>query len=210
LAKYTPDHPVMQHLEIQFAACKAILDRQAPTRIETTTTVNRQHEETQKALLEEEPVLASIQARAAALRGQIEQVQGELRVFGENELRIAQLEREMETIQTSYRRCAANLEQTRVDQALDARHMSNLTVAQAASFDPRPVFPHTGTNLALGVLVGLFVGVAAALLKDSKDRRPLPVSSFMAAIEDSVLGVDPVRNDQAAGRDWKRERVAAV
>jgi uncharacterized protein involved in exopolysaccharide biosynthesis len=171
-AKYTAEHPVMQHLEEQLAACRAILDRQAVTRTQTTMTVNRQYEDTQKALLEEEPVLVAMQTKAATLRMQIADVRGELKVFGRDELEIAQLEREVDTMQTSYRKYVANLEQTCVDRALEAQRMSNISVAETAALDPRPVSPQRSTSLALGLLVGLFGGLGAAVAKDQLGRTP--------------------------------------
>jgi capsular polysaccharide biosynthesis protein len=68
-----------------------------------------------------------------------------------------------------------NLEQARVDHALEAQRMSNISVAQPATFDSRPVAPHTAINLALGLLVGGFGGVGLALFKDHLSpavRRP--------------------------------------
>ena len=174
-AKYTAEHPFMQRIDRQLAAAKTILDRQLSTRTHATTTVNRQFEETQKALLEEEPVLASMQAKADMLRTQIAEVHREMKVFGRDELRIAQLEREVDTLQTNYRKYAVNLEQAHVDHALEAQRMSNISVAQPATFDPRPVAPHTAMNLALGLLVGAFGGVGLALSKDHFSpavRRP--------------------------------------
>ena len=173
-AKYTPEHPIMQHLEEQIAASRAILDRQSMTRTQTTMTVNRQYEDTQKALLEEEPVLTAMQTKAAMLRTQIADVRGELKVFGRDELQIAQLERDVDTLQTSYRKYVSNLEQTRVDRALEAQRMSNISVAEAATFDSRSVSPHRSTSLGLGLLVGVFGGLGTAVAKDYFGRRPLP------------------------------------
>ena len=175
-AKLTPNHPAMQRIEQQIAACKEILDRQTDTRVQTTTTVSRQYEDTQKSLLEEEPVLVAMQTKAAMLQTQIAGARLELKRFGDDELRIAALERDVETLQGSYHKYAANLEQTRVDQALEAQRMSNISVAQTATLEARAVGPHTASNLLLSLVLGAVGGLGLALVRDRLSRPTSPAA----------------------------------
>ena len=109
--------------------------------MQTTMAVNRPYEDTRKALLEEEPLLAAAASKTLTLTQQIAAAQDELKTFGQDALRIARLEREADEVQTSYRKFLASLEQTRIDHDLETQRMSNISVAQPASLDPRPVAP---------------------------------------------------------------------
>ena len=54
---------------------------------------------------------------------------------------LAQLEREANLLDTNYRRYSENLEQARIDESLEAQRISNITVAQPATFNPKPASP---------------------------------------------------------------------
>ena len=123
-SRYTESHPKMQQLREQIAEAEKILHRQEPTRTQTTTGTNRSFEDVHAALLEEEPRLASLQARAGALRRQTADIRGQLKAFGAAELRIAQLQREVELCQVNYRKYSTNVEGARIDQAMEReRHV---------------------------------------------------------------------------------------
>ena len=96
---------------------------------------------------------------------------GQLKAFNENQLRIAQLSRDVELCQANYRKYSVNLEQARIDQALEAERMSNLSVVQPASYEPRAVRPQRAMSMAMGMVLGLLGGVGLAVAVDSRDRR---------------------------------------
>lgn len=190
-AKFTEDHPAMQRINQQVAEAQKLVGREETTRTQMTTAINRPHEESQIALLKEEPILAALQARADALRTQLADVRKELKAFNEQELQIAQLGREVDLLTANYRKYSANLEQTRVDQALEARQMSNIGVVQPATFETRPISPRKTINLALGLFVALFGGVGLALLKESLDPLVRASKNNGTPTEARVLGAVP-------------------
>ncbi len=87
-------------------------------------------------------------------------------------MRIAALQREVDLLETDYRKYSANMEQARIDQQLEVQHMSNIGVVQPASYEPRPVRPRTMLNLLLGIGVGLFGGLALPLVLDQFGGSP--------------------------------------
>jgi polysaccharide biosynthesis protein PslE len=201
-AKYSPEHPVMQQLERQFAAAKQTLDQQATSRPQATTAINHPYEETHLALLREEPLLAGTQAKATALRGQLAAVTRQWKRFNEGELRIAQLDREVELLQTNYHKSATALDQARLDRALELQRMSNISIVQPATLDLKAVSPPLRASLALGVVLAALGGLGLAVLRDNLDQRVREPADIEEKLRIPVLGsvpVFPVREPALAG-----------
>ena len=169
-AKYTDAHPKMQAISQQIAEARSILEEETPTRRQVTKSPGRMIEQTKLALLSEEPLLNSLQAKADVLRGQLTAVQSDWTTLNENDLRMEQLQRETERNEANYRKYAAALEQSRIDQALQAQGMSNIKVVQPATYEIKPIRPRKLINLLLGLLVGAFGGVGVAVAAEYWDH----------------------------------------
>ncbi len=168
-AKYTADHPKLQHIREQMALAQAALDDENRGRKQVTKEPGRLHQQAELALLSEEPVLASYQAQTAQLRTQLADVRKELATLNENEMRIAEMQRDVDLLDSDYRKYAANVEQSRIDGQLEAQRMSNVGIAQPASYEPRPIRPRKLLNLLLGLCAALFGSVALPLVLESFD-----------------------------------------
>ena len=184
-AIYTANHPKLQMLREELAEAERILAEQEPTRTQVKTVPDATYEQTRLALSTLEPELAALGARTKSLESQLADVRDSLKTLNSNEVRIAQLTREIELREGDYRKYAMNLEEARIDQAMEGERMSNISVAQPASFEPQAIRPRKKVNLALGFLVavGGAIGVAllAEYLNQSKRiqddvRRPLALS----------------------------------
>ena len=169
-ARYTPDHPKMQEILDELAAAKAILEQEKPIRTHTTTAPDSIHQAAQLVLLEQEPALASLESKSDVLRTQLADVRRELKTFNRDEMRIARLQREIALQEADYREYSRNLEEARIEQALETERMSNISIVQPASYSAKPVLPRTLLNLAIGLVVGLLGGVGLAFSLDYLDR----------------------------------------
>ncbi len=163
-ARYTEDHPRMQQVREQIAASRAVLNEEEGGRRQVTKEPSRLRHQAQLSLLGEEPALASLAAQTEQLRAQLATVRKELNTLNENEVRLAALQRDVDLIEADYRKYAANLEQARIDQQLEVQRMSNISIAQPASYEPRPVRPRVALNLLLGLCAGAFGGLALPLV----------------------------------------------
>jgi uncharacterized protein involved in exopolysaccharide biosynthesis len=170
LAKYTDEHPAVAQTREQLEKAQEVWDREARSRSQVTTGPNRAFEETNLALLAQEPVLASLEAKADSLLAQLKQERGELADLNANDVRLARAKREVELQEEEYRKYAGNLEQARIDQALELQRISNVNVLQPATYQPKPVRPHKLLNLALGLLVGLFGAAGLAIAAEGLDH----------------------------------------
>ena len=189
--RYTEDHPKMQQIRQQIAEAEKIFQRQDPSRTQTTTAGNRSFEELDAALLEEEPRLASLQARAAALRRQTADLRGQLKAFGEDALRIAQLQRDVDLCQTNYCKYSSNVEGARIDETMERERMSNLSVVQPASYEPREIRPQKALSLAMGLLLGVLGGVGAAVVAEGRNRTLRTPEDIESKLHLAALGTIP-------------------
>jgi uncharacterized protein involved in exopolysaccharide biosynthesis len=121
-------------------------------------------------LLNARTSLASAEARQAAVSGQLATARQSLAELNADELRLVQLQRELELADASYRKYSDNLEQARIDEALDTQRLSNINIVQPATLEARPVSPRKLVNLILGVLVGCIGGLGIAVVAERFDR----------------------------------------
>jgi uncharacterized protein involved in exopolysaccharide biosynthesis len=165
LADSTEDFFELQQIRNQKERARAILDGLPPL-TEETEGPSRRYQEVHLALLQEEPVLAALQAKTKRLRQQRAELADQLRTFNDRDLQIRRLEREVDLQDAKYRQYVANLEQARIDQALEDERISSISIVQPASFEIEPVRPRKLLNLAIGLMLGVFGGVGVAFLSE--------------------------------------------
>jgi len=170
VAKYTEEHPKMKEIRRQVAEAKALLANEKYSRTHVTTGPNQVYEQGQLKLLAEEPKLSSLRAKANVLTGQLLAANNALQTLNQNELRIVKLQREIQLLDASYRKYSVNLEQARIDQALEIERLSNIDVVQPATYNVKPVRPRKRVNLALGFVVAVLGAVGLALLLEYRDH----------------------------------------
>jgi uncharacterized protein involved in exopolysaccharide biosynthesis len=169
-AKYPARHPEVRQVRQQLAAAQALLKGQEGAREQVTTGPSKLYEEAELALQREEPVLAALKARAAALRDQLAQERKQLEAFNRDQVRIVRQQREVDLAEGHYRKYADNLQQLQVDTALASEKLSNISVVQPATFDAEPVKPRLLAYLGGGFLAALLGGLGLVLLCERLDR----------------------------------------
>ena len=160
LSKFTEKSQLVQEVRRQIAEAQALLK-----------TVDATHGQlTQLTLLGEKATLSELQGKAQALKGELAEAQGELRGLNDNEIKIAQLQRERDIQATNYRSYSDKLEQARIDRALEMGKISNISVVQPATYPVKPIRPRKALNLALGLFLGAFGGLGLAFLAENMDH----------------------------------------
>ncbi len=169
-SKYTDEHPKMRQVHEQIAAARKILEQEEKTLKRVTREPGRLRQAAELALLVGEPKLASLEAQSGQLKSQLAVVRLQLIKLNEDELRVAAAQREVDLLETDYRKYSTNLEQTRIDRQLEVQRMSNINVVQPASFEPLPVRPRILLNLLLGLCAAALGGLALPLAIDQYER----------------------------------------
>jgi uncharacterized protein involved in exopolysaccharide biosynthesis len=154
------------------------------------------HEELRLMLLKEKPALASQRAKSSLVRTQLADAKEQLRVLNGNESRIAQMQREVQILEVSYRKYSEGLEQARLDQSLENQRISNINVAQPATLSSQPVRPQRSLFLAAGLLLAFFGGPTLAVLLDayrslSPSRREVEYRLDVPAMAPAPALADP-------------------
>lgn len=122
------------------------------------------------------------------IRDQFNQQQTEASKLNEKAVQLAVLSQEAYSRKKLYEDLYTKLQEANVSAGLKA---TNITVVDPARSESVPVRPKHKTNLALGVLFGLFFGLSTAYAVDSLDRtvkNPLEVEEITGR---PVIGVIP-------------------
>jgi uncharacterized protein involved in exopolysaccharide biosynthesis len=160
MSQRTPDHPSVIAIREQVRELELILDNEKLDRGSAESTVT----------LEERSKLKSWEARKAKLAEQHLLLQSELRDLNQQETHINKLQRELDLLAANYKTYSESLEQSRVDQALKTEGITNVSIVQSASFEPKPASPRKGRTLAIAWMIGLIGGVGLALLSEHTDQ----------------------------------------
>ena len=72
--------------------------------------------------------------------------------------------------EANYHKYSDNLEQARIDQALQMEKISNISIVQPATYLMKPVGPRKMLNLALGLFLGVFGGIGLAFFAQYVDH----------------------------------------
>ena len=75
----------------------------------------------------------------------------ELDELNDHELQIVELDGEVERLTATYKMYADRLEQTRIDQAVEAEQISSINIVQPPTLSDRPVTPRKLPLLAIGL-----------------------------------------------------------
>lgn len=188
LSKYTDDHPSVIAVRQQVAEAQAIVDQQETGRIQETTSLNPTYQPLELELLRAQATLASQQAHLATLTGQHNDLLAALERLNDDEVVLDRLEREVEMLEANYREYSENLEQARIDDALEAERISNINVVQTASISSDPIRPAKGAILVLGTFLAVGASVGLVVISYRLDQSFQTPDQLTRAIDVPVWG----------------------
>jgi len=152
----------------------------------------------QPTLPAEQANASSLQAKAETQKRQLAAALEGLKVLNESEIRIKRLEREIAIEETNYKKYSDGLEQARIDHALEAGNISNISVVQPATVPIRPIRPRKKLNLALGVLLSVLGAVGLAFACEYLDHSiKTPEEAEMRLQLPTLASIPLVQPDEA-------------
>jgi capsular exopolysaccharide synthesis family protein len=128
------------------------------------------------------------QRTEGVIRQRFDEQQGEASKLNEKAVQFAVLSQEADSRKKLYEDLYTKLQEANVSAGIKA---TNITIVDPARSQSVPVRPKRSSNLALGMLFGMFVGLASAFSVDSLDntlRDPMEVEQLTGI---PVLGVIP-------------------
>lgn len=160
-AKYKDTHPLLVAAKEQLAQAKQEMAKQVGERTETTDNINTIYRDLSLELKREQGIMAGLKARQTELAQQKESVVASLRALNSQEIKIDQLARRADLARDKYMQYSRNMEEARIDKALEAEKISNVSIVQSASLAEKPVSPSkplvviATLMLAIGGTIGL-------------------------------------------------------
>jgi uncharacterized protein involved in exopolysaccharide biosynthesis len=140
LAQLQPAHPKLKAITEQVAQARQELKRQ-------------------EVVLERSNILEQ-EEKIAAAKSQRSEVYAKLRDLNEQELHIADLERQVALLTDEHRKAEESRELAHTNEELARNQISNINLAQSPSFNAKPVAP----NLALNAVMGIALAMAGSLM----------------------------------------------
>ncbi|MHC4752286.1 MAG: GumC family protein [Planctomycetota bacterium] len=208
VSKFAEDSRQVQMIRQEVAEAKALLEKEKakPVRSQVTKGVNSAHQQVQSALLTEQASLSSLQAKVEDLKRQLAGTQARLKTLNDAEFRITQLKREIDVQEANYRKYSENLEQARIDNALEIGKISNISVVQPATLPVKPIGPRRMLNIALGFLLGIFGAMFLAFFseyidhsiktpEEVEERLQLPAAAYIPNVRANL--VSPIARRRA-------------
>jgi uncharacterized protein involved in exopolysaccharide biosynthesis len=133
----------------------------------------------------------ALKARENAMLQAVNQYRDEAQAMGKKEIQYGILKREADSNQQLYDVLLKRLKETSLSQGLDS---SNIRIVEAAIVPTSPVKPRKMQNLALGAVIGLVVGLAAAFFLEYMDdsiRTPEQVERALGVPVFSLIPMLP-------------------
>jgi uncharacterized protein involved in exopolysaccharide biosynthesis len=169
--RYRPDHPLVASTRAQVEEARQMLDQEAGSRQVTVDSVN----DNQRALLLE---LAKVQSLLAGFEAQLDELNeqraaalADLRQLNDFEVEIEELEREATLARTNFYGYADDLEEARINEALDRERIMNATVAQTATLAEKPISPSKMLIGALSLALATAGTTLVVLASEKLDSR---------------------------------------
>jgi uncharacterized protein involved in exopolysaccharide biosynthesis len=159
LSKRTEVHPVAIAIREEVRKVEEALRREQPDR-----------EEIMAALSAREVAdRASLEVQKEELQAQLDQLSGDLVALNEAEVVIEERARAVRQLEAQYLAYVENLEEARMDQALRADRISNVSILQPATLLLKPVRPRKAFILLLAFLGGSAGAFGLVLLSEQLD-----------------------------------------
>lgn len=162
-ARYSDSHPLVKAAKDQLTEAKQVLTQQSEARMETTDDINPIHRNLSLEFKREQSAVAGLKARATELGQQKESVLSGLRAINDQDLKLDQLTRQADLARDKYLQYARNMEEARIDIALQNERISNVSVLQPATLAEKPVSP-SKPLLAAATLLLAIAGAGALTL----------------------------------------------
>jgi uncharacterized protein involved in exopolysaccharide biosynthesis len=163
LSKYREGHPAVVAHRKQVDEARSIFADQPTNRTQQEMLPNPALRAVELDHVKGRSDLAALEAKAKAVSQQKLDVAEDLRELHHNELRIADLERELEERKTAHFEATTRLEQARINHEMENNRLSNISVIQEATLVEKPAAPRLSIFAAAGFLAACFGAVGLAL-----------------------------------------------
>jgi uncharacterized protein involved in exopolysaccharide biosynthesis len=195
LSRYQPTSNRIREIDARIAAAKAIVEHEDQTQVqETTNDLNPTWVDLDSRLAEAHAIAESTSANSRTLDAELKQANQGLGALTNDGLLIQRMQREVDGDKTAYLSYIQKGEEARAAEALNQRHVLNVSVAQPPTLPLRPAFPPLSIGLAAAMLLGFALALCAAYLEEKSDAK---IYTARAVVEASGLPIVAVLNERS-------------
>jgi len=198
LKNFTQDSRSVESVREEIARAKELLEKERD-RTQVTRGINTSYQELRLALLTENANRISLEQQLERVQQQLSQARDKLRPLNDLEMDIARLTRDINTQEANLTKYSENLEQARIDHAMENQRISNISVIQDAILPIKAVRPKKVLNLALGLFVGVFGAALLAIAAELADHSIKTPRDIEEKLHLPNLGYVPKLRGLAAG-----------
>lgn len=190
--KYTNHHPEVLSLQAEIEQTKSNLANEVERVIGVETqTINPIRNDLYAKLISNQVELFALEAREKAVTVLREEIDEQYAHLPQKELELVRLMRDVEVAEEIYLLLTTQNEEIRINEQM---HSGNLEVVDEAIVPSNPVKPRVKLNLAIGGVLGLFIGMGLAFLLEFVDNTVKTKEEVEALLEIPVIGQIPKFN----------------
>ncbi len=165
--RFSSDNAQLMNAREQLAGARSILEEMSKDSVKRSTTPNpvriRLEEELQKLRTR----VVGLHSKLAEKEKQHTEIEHEIDELLAFELKLAEMDREIASLEASHGLLKSKLEEARVIDELQSEEISNVSIYQPANFVERPSSPSKPLVAILFPLVGLMFGGGLALVRET-------------------------------------------
>ncbi len=190
-ARYKATDARVVQAEEQLKAARKLFEEAEKELVETTQGPNKVYEAAKIEFVQKQPALKGLESKSNVLEMQIETWRKALAEFNLNEKEFLRLQRSVKIQEENYQRHSRTLLQANMDSSLQEENLSNLSICQAATLNPKPVRPNKMINLLAALFLGIMGGAARAILLEYRERSKDRRAHLESVLELAVIGSIP-------------------
>jgi uncharacterized protein involved in exopolysaccharide biosynthesis/Mrp family chromosome partitioning ATPase len=177
LKSFSEDSRSIESIRKEIARAEELL-KQEQDRTQVTKGLSRSHEELSLALMTEKASRLALQEKLNSLDQQLQAAQQRLVPMNEAAMEMVALMRDIRIQEANLLKYSENLEQARIDDAMENQRISNISVVQEATLPIKSIRPRKLLNLGLGFFLGVFGALLLAIVSELMDhtiKSPLDI-----------------------------------
>lgn len=189
--KYQPTHRLVKETEERLAQARKLLEREEQTPPQEKATMpNEIHRRLTTDLMTAQSNLAALNEREQRLAMLTKQYQAQIATFDVKSLERTELERTRSIQEEAYLLYSKKAQEAEISNVMNQAQIANISLAQPATINHKPVSPKPLLNVAVLAVVGLLAGIATVLTLE-RDRllQRQPVSKGLFPINNGHLGI---------------------
>lgn len=182
-SKYSARHPAVRSVDEKIQKAMEVFDEEEK-QIQMVSSINEVHQRLRINLLNERALSTSLQSRIIALKKEREDLRDHFKRFANNEHQMIEQQRQVDLLDSNYRRYVENLEQARINSELEGNSISNVNVVQKPSLVEFPIGMKNLQMFAMGFIFSFCFACAVGILRELYDQNRShrePMSPVMAA-----------------------------